>query len=257
MKRMSVFNSIVVATLLFTGCATSELQTSAKMTQSVFINPVAKSKRLIFVSSKNTSGQKIDLENTIIRELEAKGYTIVDDPEMATYILMTNVLYCNKKDENNATGGALAGGIAGAGVSGYNNNSGGQMVGAAVGAAVVGGLLAKLTEDTIFQMQVDIVIREKANGSVLASNVTASGQASVSDSKKAGFVNAFGGEVRPTNATGQINSNIANANSQEYETNYIEHKTMLLAEATKMDLTLAEATPILEKQISNQIVGLF
>jgi capsular polysaccharide biosynthesis protein len=257
MKRMSVFNSIVVATLLFTGCATSELQTSAKMTQSVFINPVAKNKRIIFVSSKNTSGQKIDLENTIIRELEAKGYTIVDDPEMATYILMTNVLYCNKKDENNATGGALAGGIAGAGVSGYNNNSGGQMVGAAVGAAVVGGLLAKLTEDTIFQMQVDIVIREKANGSVLASNVTASGQASVSDSKKAGFVNAFGGEVRPTNATGQINSNIANANSQEYETNYIEHKTMLLAEATKMDLTLAEATPILEKQISNQIVGLF
>lgn len=257
MKLKIITISMVGIIMIFTGCATSELQTSAKMTQSVFINPVAKNKRLIFVSSKNTSGQKIDLENTIMRELEAKGYTVVDDPEMATYILMTNVLYCDKKDENNATGGALAGGIAGAGVSGYNNNSGGQMVGAAVGAAVVGGLLAKLTEDTIFQMQVDIVIREKANGSVLASNVTASGQASVNDSKKAGFVNAFGGAVRPTDATGQLNSNMANANSQEYETKYIEHKTMLFAEATKMDLTLAEATPILEKQISMQIAGLF
>jgi hypothetical protein len=31
----------------------------------------------------------------------------------------------------------------------------------------------------------------------------------------------------------------------------------MLAEATKMNLTLQEATPILEKQISNQISGLF
>lgn len=258
MKKMKLLNSsIIAATLLFSGCATTELQTSAKMTQSVFINPVAKSKRLVFVSYKNTSGQAINLENTIIRELESKGYTVVDDPEMATYVLMMNILYCDKKQENNAAGGAVAGGLAGAGVSAYNHNSGGQMAGAAIGAAVVGGLLAKLTEDTIFQMQVDIVIREKANGKVLASNVTASGQASVNDSKKAGFINSFGGAVRPTDASGQINSNIANANAQEYETNYIEHKTMLFAEATKMNLTLAEATPILEKQISTQIAGLF
>ena len=33
---------IVTATILFSGCATSELQTSAKMSQSVFINPVKK-----------------------------------------------------------------------------------------------------------------------------------------------------------------------------------------------------------------------
>jgi len=257
MKRIRVFNSIVVATLLFTGCATSELQTSAKMTQSVFINPVAKNKRIIFVSSKNTSGQKIDLENTLIHELEAKGYIIVDDPEMATYILMTNVLYCDKKDENNAAGGALAGGATGVGVSAYNHNSGGQMVGVAIGGALLGGLIAKATEDTIFQMQVDIVIREKANSVVASSSLSASGQANVGDSQKAGFVNSFGGAVRPTDSTGKLNSNLANANAQEYETNYIEHKTMLFAEATKMDLTLAEATPILEKQISIQIAGLF
>lgn len=35
--------SIAAATLLLTGCATTELQTNAKMTQSVFINPVKKS----------------------------------------------------------------------------------------------------------------------------------------------------------------------------------------------------------------------
>ena len=50
---------------------------------------------------------------------------------------------------------------------------------------------------------------------------------------------------------------MVNAQSQSFETDYIEHKTMMFSEATKMRLTLEEATPILEKQISNQIVGLF
>jgi Fe-S cluster biosynthesis and repair protein YggX len=70
-------------------------------------------------------------------------------------------------------------------------------------------------------------------------------------------MNGFAGQIKNANASGQLNSNIANANSQQYETDYIEHKTMLFAEATKMNLTLPEATPILEKQISNQIAGLF
>ncbi len=257
MKLKTLGLGVIASTLLFTGCATTELQTNAKMTQSVFINPVAKSKRLIFVSSKNTSGQRINLENTIVNELIAKGYTIVDDPEMATYVLMMNILYCDKKQENNTAAGAVGAGALGAGIGGYNGHSTAGTVGIGLGAAVVGGLIAKATEDTIFQMQVDIVIREKAKGKVYASNVNASGQASVTDSKKSGFVNSFGGAVRDANATGHLNSNMANANSQQFETDYIEHKTMLFAEATKMNLTLDEATPILEKQISNQIAGLF
>lgn len=256
-KLKSLGMSVVAATILFSGCATSELQTSSKMTQSVFINPVAKNKRLIFVSSKNTSGQNINLENSILSALQAKGYTVVEDPELATYVLMMNVLYCDKKQENNTAGGALAAGAVGAGVSGYNNGGAGQMVGVGLGAALVGGLIAKATEDTIFQMQVDILIREKANGKVYTSTASANGQASVSDSSKAGFMNGFTGSIKNANASGKLNSNMGNATAQQYETDYIEHKTMLFAEATKMNLTLAEATPILEKQISAQIAGLF
>jgi hypothetical protein len=249
--------SVATIAILFSGCATTELQTNAKMTQSVFINPVAKNKRLIFVSSKNTSGQRINLENTIVNELQSKGYTIVEDPEQATYVLMMNVLYCDKKQENNVAGGALGAGAAGAGIAAYNGGGAGKTIGVGLGAALVGGLIAKATEDTIYQMQVDIVIREKAKGTVSTSSVTANGQARVTDSSKAGFVNGFGGPVRDTNATGHLNSNMASANAQNYETDYIEHKTMLFAEATKMNLTLPEATPILEKQISSQIAGLF
>ena len=131
------------------------------------------------------------------------------------------------------------------------------MVGVGVGAAAIGALIGKATEDTIYQMQVDILIKERTKGSVLTQNSTVAGQASVRDGKKSGFVNSFGGDVRNTNATGQINSNIANDKTQYYEEERKEYKTVMLAEATKMNLTLQEATPILEKQISNQISGLF
>ena len=95
-KTVHVGLAMSAALVLMTGCATSELQTSARMTQSVFINPVAKEKRTVFISTKNTSGTQINLENRIVQALYAKGYTIVDDPEKATYVLMTNILFCNK-----------------------------------------------------------------------------------------------------------------------------------------------------------------
>lgn len=256
-KLKSLGLGVVTASILFSGCATTELQTNAKMTQSVFINPVKKELRTVFISSKNTSGKQINLSDTIVAELQSKGYTVIDDPEIATYVLMVNVLYCDKKQENNAAGAALGAGAIGAGVSGYNHGGAGQAIGVGIGAALIGGLIGKATEDTIYQMQVDIVIREKAKGPVYASNSTAAGQASVSDSKKAGFINSFGGSVKDVNSTGHLNSNMANAQTQSFQTDYIEHKTMMFAEATKMRLTLEEATPILEKQISNQIAGLF
>lgn len=249
--------SIAVATLFFSGCATTELQTNAKMTQSVFINPVKQELKTIFVSTRNTSGQKINLESAIVTELQAKGYKVVDDPDGATYVLLTNVLYCDKKQENNTAGAALGAGAVGAGISGYNHGGAGQAIGIGLGAALIGGLIGKATEDTIYQMQVDIVIREKAKGKVYASNSNVAGQASVNDSKKSGFINSFGGGVKDANSTGHLNSNMANAQTQSFEADYIEHKTMMFAEATKMRLTLQEATPILEKQISNQISGLF
>ena len=249
--------SVVLATTLFTGCATTELQTNVKMSQSIFIDPVKKELRTVFVSSKNTSGQPINLEQSLISELQAKGYKIVDDPDEATYILMVNVLYCDRKQENNAVGAGLATGAIGAGISGYNHGGAGQAIGVGLGAAAIGALIGKATEDTIYQMQVDVLIKEKAKGLVFTENSTAAGQASVRDSDKAGFVNSFGGSVKNTNATGHLNSNMANNKSQYYEDERKEYKTVMLAEATKMNLTLQEATPILEKQISNQISGLF
>lgn len=255
MSNKVFISSVVTATLLLSGCATSNLQTSAKMTQSVFINPVAKEKRTVFINMKNTSGADINLERTMAQTLGAKGYSLIEDPEAATYVLMTNVLYCNKKQENNTGQGVGLGGVGGALI---NSGSNGRSAAAAgLAGAIVGGLIAKATEDTIYQMQVDIVIRERAKGKVTSTTGNVAGQASVQDGQKAGFMNSFGGPIREAESSGKLNSNNVNTNAQTYETNYIEHKTMMFAEATKMNLTLEEATPILEQKIATQIAGLF
>lgn len=247
--------ALSVALLVMSGCATSQLQTSAKMTQSVFVNPVAKEKRTIFVSMKNTSGADIMLEPRVVQTLINKGYTVVDDPEKATYVLMANILYCNKKSENNVGSGAVMGGMAGAMA---NSGANGRSVAAAgLAGAVVGGLIGKATEDSIFQMQVDIAIREKAKGKVNAYSGTTSGQASVRDGQKSGFANSFGGPIRENDASGRLNSNTYATSSQSYESDFIEHRTMMFAEATKMDLTLEEAIPVLEQKIASQIAGIF
>ena len=243
------------ALLLMSGCATSQLQTSAKMTQSVFVNPVAKEKRTIFVSMRNTSGVDVMLEPRVAQTLINKGYTVVDDPEKATYVLMANILYCNKKSENNVGSGAVMGGMAGAMAnSGANGRS---MAAAGLAGAVVGGLIGKATEDSIYQMQVDIAIREKAKGKVMASTGNVGGQATVRDGQKSGFANSFGGPIRDNDASGKLNSNTYSSSSQSYESDFIEHRTMMFAEATKMDLTLDEAIPVLEQKIANQIAGIF
>ncbi len=243
------------ALLLMSGCATTELQTSAKMTQSIFVSPASKEKRTIFVSMRNTSGTDIALEPRVTQALINKGYTIVGDPDKATYVLMANVLYCDKKSENNVGNGAAMGGAAGAiGNSGSNLHS---AVIAGVAGAVVGGLIGKATEDSIFQMQVDIAVREKAKGKVSATTSNVGGQATVRDSRKSGFANSFAGDIRNNDASGKLSSNSYSGSSQAYESDYIEHKTMMFAEATKMDLTLTEAIPVLEQKIATQIAGIF
>lgn len=234
MRFKTIFTSVLAMSLL-SGCLTTSLQTNSTMSQSIFLDPVAKEKRVVFLNIKNTSSCQIHLEHKLKSSLEAKGYQISDDLENSTYILSTNVLYCDKKQENNTAGGAIAAGAAG---------------------ALLGGLLAKMSEDTIYQMQVDVNIKQKIQNKVLNQNTNINSQASVRDKKASGFLNSFGGNVR-NEKVGQLNANLASSTQQSYESDYVERSTIILAEAVKTGLKLEEASEILEDKIAAQIAGLF
>ena len=247
----------LLGVFVLSGCLTTTMQTKATMSQSVFIDPVAKSEQTIFIAMRNTSGQNINLQPKIIALLQSKGYTIVDDPQKANFILQANVLYCDIKQENNAVGAGVVGGMEGVGVGAYNHNSAtGAVVGGLAGAAL-GALAGKLTEDTVFQMQVDINIRQKIKGGTINTNSSASRQASVSDGRRAGLLNSFGGELGNTQGGGRLSDNRTNYNEQIYTGEYSEKQTTLLAEASKLNLNIDEAIPVLEDKIATQISGIF
>lgn len=254
--RFKMILTSVLAMSLLSGCLTTSLQTNSTMSQSIFLDPVAKEKRVVFLNIKNTSSCQIHLEHKLKSNLEAKGYQISDDLENSTYILSTNVLYCDKKQENNTAGGALAGGAVGAGISAYNSSSVGGAIAAGAIGALLGGLLAKVSEDTIYQMQVDVNIKQKIQNKVLNQNVNINSQASVRDKKASGFLNSFGGNVR-NEKIGQLNANLASSTQQSYESDYVERSTIILAEAVKTGLKLEEVSEILEDKITAQIAGLF
>ncbi|EAH9284096.1 conjugal transfer protein TraT [Campylobacter upsaliensis] len=255
MRFKTIFTSVLSMSLL-SGCLTTSLQTNSTMSQSIFLDPVAKEKRVVFLNIKNTSSCQIHLEHKLKSSLEAKGYQISDDLENSTYILSTNVLYCDKKQENNTAGGALTGGAVGAGISAYNSSSAGGAIAAGAAGALLGGLLAKMSEDTIYQMQVDVNIKQKIQNKVLNQNTNINSQASVRDKKASGFLNSFGGNVR-NEKVGQLNANLASSTQQSYESDYVERSTIILAEAVKTGLKLEEASEILEDKIAAQIAGLF
>ncbi len=257
-KGFSILMSSIVATALFTGCATTELQTQAKMSRSIFLNPVKKSLRVIYIDVKNTSGQDLSqLLPLLEQKIQAKGYKLTDDPDKARYVLMVNALFANDKKETNSTQAAGLGGSIGTMAGAYNGKGmgGSLLIGAAAG--LVTGLIGKATEDTIYQMVVDINIREKTNQKVYTTNGGSVGQVGIQDKRRAGFMNSFGGKVRSNNGGGEMNDAITENSSQQYSTDYIEKRSRIFAEATKMGLKLEEALPILEEKMATQISGIF
>ena len=62
-KKIAV--SLTCASILFTGCAKTEIQTKAKMARTIFLDPVAKSQRTVFVAIRDTSGNDLELKEAL------------------------------------------------------------------------------------------------------------------------------------------------------------------------------------------------
>jgi TraT complement resistance protein len=215
----SIKNSIVyvLAILLISGCATTKLQTNVKMTRSVFLKPVVKEKKTIFFSTKNISGEALDIEPLIAKNIAQKGYARIEDPEQAQYVLIVNILFANNLKEANAlkaaTGMGITGGVIAAG-SGSNTGDS-LLIGATM--ALAGGLVGKALEDETYRAVVDVSISHKLPE----------------------------GERFSTETAGTMGRA------------YKEHKTRVLAEAVKMNLELKEALPILSHDVARQISNIF
>lgn len=237
---MAIFSGILFLPALYscstiaTGIEHAHLEVQAKMSNTIFLNPVRPDQKTIFVEFRNTSQVPMpDLKRMIIEKLEQKGYRVVSDPYKAEFWLQGNVLYMGKKSKHMTMAGMLAGGYGGALVGSTMGGSWRGTAGAIGAGAVVGYLAgavvgAAIHVDTYIGV-VDIQIKQRVNGTI----------------------------------QGQVNSNLQNGIGTENKTNYKTttqyqaFRTRIGVEATQTNLNLKKAIPVIEDKLAKEIVGLF
>ena len=132
-KNSKILLSIALILSLLSGCAAittsiakKDLDVQTKMSDAIFLDPVEPDKKIIYLEVRNTSDKaNFDIQTSIARALQAKGYTVTNNPKTAYYWLRANVLSVDKASPTAAQaalgggyGGALAGGALGATIGG-------------------------------------------------------------------------------------------------------------------------------------------
>ena len=118
--KKGVFTLLITSIFVLSGCsaihtsvAKKDLDIQTKMSESIFLDPVAPEKRIVFVQVRNTSDKPgIILEPAIKQAILANGYRITDNPDEAYYMLQANVLKAGRADrrsERHGGNGALTG----------------------------------------------------------------------------------------------------------------------------------------------------
>lgn len=152
--------------LLFTGCATTQLQTQSKMTRTITLDHSAIKSKRIYLQITNTSGgggEKMNLKDKLIKNFEVKGYKLVENSSEADYGLFINILFSNNLKEAYAIKAALGYGTATAGINYASGGSGSEALVAGIAMAVGAGLVGKAFEDEIYRSIIDVNIRTYQN----------------------------------------------------------------------------------------------
>ncbi len=238
---MSVFLFSLCAGLVFSGCTrrmhsaidNSELTTTLKMSNTVFLEPVEPEKQIVWIRIRNTTDQSnLDADQIkakIVRKLRGKGYQITNNPKMTQFRIDANILYADLASKSLtadlATLGGF-GGILGGSDGNWKTQVGGGLAGAAIGAAI--GSMIKVNN---YAMVIDIQVSEKVEGGV------------------------------HTEIEGRLSSGSSGSVHKEQTTSrtedFLHHKTRIAATAKQVNLKFEEAVPVLVDKISNSISGMF
>lgn len=171
--RTAKFSSIIVlGSMNLTGCAASrmmirygDLDTQTEMSESVFLELRSDLPQTVHIAEASTVGREITIRPALDRQLTASGYTLVDDPNEATYIIQINHLRLAEvelsADETvgDAIGAAFAAGATAALATSLLGASGAAgKIGLAVG--VLGFLFDAKTKHIAHTLTTDVLLTE-------------------------------------------------------------------------------------------------
>ena len=212
----------------------AKLETSAKMSDTIFLTPAPQAAKTVFVQVKNTSDVPIQLQELVIQKLTGKGYRVItDDPYKAYYWLQANVLYMGKEKKHLTADAALAGGYGGALLGAATGRGTGRYTGGAAGALVgsaAGMLIGSAIHVDTYMGVVDIQVKEKTL------------QGTVATTTQSNLKQGIGTTIK---------------SSHHAVSNYQAYRTRIVVRATRTNINIKEAVPVVENKLSSEIAGIF
>ena len=237
---------VLAAGFFMSGCAATmtalrhkDLKVSAKPDETVFFKPVPPEQRIIWIETKDTTGEKIDLSKLKTLALE-KGYLVVLNPEKARYWYQVNARFLGETNTPAIQeamyagyGGGIIGGVGGAVIGGMASNqrygtAAGALVGGIVGQAVefIAGELVKKVE---FAIIVDVQLSERSDRPITE---------------------------RQTASVAQGTASHIQQDTGTYQTARVLYRNRLYATAVQVNLDLETAKPALVDKITKILAGI-
>lgn len=218
-----------------------KLEVQTRMSATIFLDPVTFDKRTLFLQVRNTSDKpELDIENNIAKALEAKGYTLVNNPEQAHYILQANILQVGRSDLRAAEcalhqgfGAAISGAAVGAAIGSVvddEKSRKGAVTGGILGAAMA-TVSDALVQDVVYNVIADVQISERVANSVVVKEKTRS-------KLKQGTSGA-----REVTSTEKVD--------------WKRYQTRVVSTANRVNLKFERAAPLLVQGLTRSISGTF
>lgn len=238
--------AVVSTTSLLAGCAATQLaiekhdlDVQTRMSDTIFLDPTAASKRTVFVQVRNTSDKPdFDIATDVASALSSKGYQVVNDPDQAQFILQANILQVGKAAPSAAReafggyGAPLSGVFMGAaGAAALGSVHAGPILGAGLAGGLVEMVANAAVKDVYFTAVTDIQIKERQHSGVKSHEST--------------MHNLHQGNSGGTTVTYDDTSD------------FRTYQTRVLSVANKVNLDFAEASTPLRSGLVRVISGVF
>lgn len=222
-----IVTAISGCSAIHTSTAKKQLNVQTKMSESIFLEPVAPEKRIVYVQIRNTSDKpNVVVEEQIKKGIRANGYQITDNPEQANFWLQANILQVGQRNDDDFRG--ADGAITGAAIGSTMGQGDGK-----VAMAVAGALLATMIDasvhDTYYTMITDVRISQRTTATVTESQHSSMSQ-------------------------GTSGKQMSKSTEQ---THWKRYQTRVVSVANKVNLQFEEAQPALVDGLVHNLSNLF
>lgn len=248
-SRIAALLSMLALTSILGGCAATytsiakkDLDVQARTSTAVFVDPVAREKRTVYLDVKSgvMEFDRRAFKQFVVEQfgLNDNGYRVVDDPDSAQFQMIAYVLNLEKASptaaESALNQGYMGGAVMAGAATGSLVNKGNPYRGAAAGGVLGGAaelVSGALVKDVTYMLVCDVQIKEKAPKGVYV--------------RKDSQVDA---KVSDAGTSRQTYSEVGNKK---------EYRTRIVTTANKANLKLEQASDLMFKKTAYAMSGFF